>query len=117
MLALLMLMQAAAAQPPERSCFGGGTANKVTMTNIDASGSNYSQVGGMPYSSYGSGSATVMGQRHQGFADQVDIDFSMATIASAFRGHCCRLCTGGKADGSSLRMWFPTRGLFTLRRR
>ena len=73
MLALLMLMQAAAAQPLDRSCFGGGTANKVTMTNIDASGSNYSQVGGMPYSSYGSGSATVMGQRHQGFADQVDI--------------------------------------------
>ncbi len=73
MFALLMLMQAAAAQPLNLSCFGGGTANKVTMTNIDASGSSYGHVGGTPYSSYGSGSATVMGRRQQGFADQVDI--------------------------------------------
>ena len=73
MLSLLLLLQATAAQPLNLSCFGGGTANKISMTTVDGSGSSFGTVGGRNYTSYGSGSATIMGQRQQGFSDQVDI--------------------------------------------
>lgn len=74
MLAMLVLLQAvAAAQPLNLTCMGGGTANKVTVTNIYGSNSGSGSVGATPYSYNGSGNATAYGQRQQGFADQVDI--------------------------------------------
>lgn len=73
MFAFLILLQSTSVQPLDLSCFGGGTANKTTMSTINGAGNSYGNVGATPYSSYGSGSATVMGQRQQGYSDQVDI--------------------------------------------
>lgn len=73
MLAIMLLVQAAAQQPLNLTCFGGGTANKIAVvtgrSNTNVSGS----VGSTPYSGYGNTTATVYGQRQQGFEDQVDI--------------------------------------------
>jgi hypothetical protein len=57
MLATLLLLQATAQPPLNLTCVGGGTANKPKMATIYG----------------GTGSINVMGQRHQGFQDQVDI--------------------------------------------
>ena len=74
MLAMLILLQAAAApQPLNLTCMGGGTANKVSVTNIYGTTSGSGSVGTTPYSYNGSGEATAYGHRQQGFADQVDI--------------------------------------------
>ena len=73
MLAMLILLQAAAAPPLKLTCMGGGTANKVTVTNVYGSTSGSGSVGTTPYSYNGSGEATAYGHRQQGFADQVDI--------------------------------------------
>ncbi len=74
MLAMLILLQTAAAtQPLNLTCMGGGTANKVTVTNVYGSNSGSGSVGATPYSYSGTGNATAYGQRQQGFADQVDV--------------------------------------------
>ena len=57
-IALLLILQAAAAQPLNLTCMGGGTANK--LAGATAWGSNGQSV-------------NFMGQRHQGFEDQVDV--------------------------------------------
>ncbi len=57
MLAFVLLLQATAAQPLNLTCSGGGTANKSSMASAWAGGQTISFVG----------------QRHQGFEDQVDI--------------------------------------------
>ena len=73
MLAMLMLLQATATPPLNLTCMGGGTANKVTVTNVYGTTSGSGSVGTTPYSYSGSGNATAYGRRQQGFADQVDI--------------------------------------------
>lgn len=57
MFAFFMLIQATSIPPLNLTCFGGGTANKATTASAWANGQ----------------SVSVMGQRHQGFEDQVDI--------------------------------------------
>lgn len=58
MIELLMLAQAAAAQTPlTLTCSGGGTANKPQSASVWSDGR----------------SANVLGQRQQGFEDQVDV--------------------------------------------
>jgi hypothetical protein len=54
-------------------CGGGGTANKPTVTNVYGSSSASGMVGTTPISMSGSSSGTIMGQRQQDFADQVDV--------------------------------------------
>lgn len=73
MFMLIALLQVASAQPLNLTCMGGGTANKVTVTNVYGSNSGSGSVGTTPYSYSGSGNATAYGRRQQGFADQVDI--------------------------------------------
>lgn len=53
----LILLQAAAQQPLNLTCGGGGTANKATAVNAWGNG----------------GSATIYGTRQQGFSEQVDV--------------------------------------------
>ena len=55
------------------TCFGGGTANKLSVATIDSSSDFSGSVGTTPFSGSGSGSATVMGSRQQNFGDQVDV--------------------------------------------
>ena len=73
MFTLIALLQVASAQPLNLTCMGGGTANKVSVTNVYGSTSGSGSVGTTPYSYSGSGEATAYGHRQQGFADQVDI--------------------------------------------
>ncbi|MFC0588290.1 hypothetical protein ACFFF7_02575 [Novosphingobium aquiterrae] len=59
-------------------CFGGGSANKVTVTNGYGYGTSSGTFQGSngsfgTYSGSGSASATVYGQRSQGFEDQVSL--------------------------------------------
>jgi hypothetical protein len=60
-------------QPLNLTCGGGGTANKLAVANAYANSNFSGSVGTTPFSGSGSSSATVYGQRQQGFADQVDI--------------------------------------------
>lgn len=55
------------------TCFGSGTANKMTATT--AYGNSYvsGQVGTVPFSGTGGGATTVYGKRQQDFGDQVDV--------------------------------------------
>ena len=73
MLLMIALLQTATAPPLNLTCMGGGTANKVAVTNVYGSNSGSGMVGTTPYSYGGSGSATAYSRRQQGFADQVDI--------------------------------------------
>lgn len=73
MLTLILLVQAAASQPLNLTCGGGGTANKAVVMNSYSSGSAYGSIGSTPVSAYGNSSTSVIGKRQQGFADQVDI--------------------------------------------
>lgn len=73
MLAILLLVQAAAQQPLNLTCFGGGTANKMAVVTGRSNTNVYGSVGSTPYSGSGNTNATVYGQRQQGFEDQVDI--------------------------------------------
>lgn len=57
MITLILLAQAAATQPLNLTCIGGGTANKPKMATIWGGGESLS----------------IQGRRHQGFADQVDV--------------------------------------------
>jgi len=73
MLTALLLMQAAAQQPLNLTCFGGGTANKPTMVTGHTTGSYSGSVGSTPYTGSGSATTNVYGMRQQGFGDQVDV--------------------------------------------
>jgi hypothetical protein len=74
MLSLLFLLQAPAASAPlNLTCFGGGTANKVTATTAYGSNNGGGMVGTTPYSYSGNANATVYGRRQQAFGDQVDL--------------------------------------------
>jgi hypothetical protein len=54
-------------------CGGGGTANKPNVVNYYGSSNASGLVGTAPVSLSGSNSGTVIGQRQQDFADQVDV--------------------------------------------
>ena len=54
-------------------CGGGGTANKPNIVNYYGSSNASGMVGTAPISLSGSSSGTVIGQRQQDFADQVDV--------------------------------------------
>jgi hypothetical protein len=73
MLTALLLLQAAAQQPLNLTCFGGGTANKPTVVSGHSTGSFSGSVGTTPYSGSGNATTNVYGMRQQGFDDQVDI--------------------------------------------
>ena len=73
MIALVLLLQAAAIQPLNLTCGGGGTANKITSRHVYSYGQANGSIGTAPVNLYGSGSSNVMGMRQQSFADQVDI--------------------------------------------
>ena len=73
MLIAFLLLQASVPQPLHLTCVGGGTANKMTVRNVNSSGSVYGSVGTTPYSGYGNVSSNEYGQRQQGFVDQVDL--------------------------------------------
>lgn len=62
-----------AGQPLNLTCLGGGTANKITVTNGYAHSNVNGMVGTIPYSGNGNSSVNVYGQRQQAFEDQVDI--------------------------------------------
>lgn len=71
---LLLIAQAAAAQQPLNiACFGGGTANKVATATVNSYGNFSGNIGTTPVYGNSSGSATVYGTRQQGFDDQVDV--------------------------------------------
>ena len=63
----------AAQQPLQLTCFGGGTANKVTTRTAHSNTYVSGNVGGTNFSGSGNGSTTVYGQRQQAFGDQVDV--------------------------------------------
>lgn len=76
MLTALLLVQAATAsaqQPLYLTCFGGGTANKVTVTTGHTNANVHGSVGGTSYGGSGNATTNVYGRRQQGFDDQVDI--------------------------------------------
>lgn len=60
-------------KPLELTCFGAGTANKVTSATGSSSSQFSGMVGSTPISGSGSGSTTVMIPRQQDFSDQVDV--------------------------------------------
>lgn len=71
---MLLLLQAAVAQPPlNLTCVGGGTANKAAVATVNSYGNASGMVGTRPFSASGNGSSTVTTMRYQGFADQVDL--------------------------------------------
>ena len=72
-LALAAAQAAVGQQPLNLTCGGGGTANKLAVANAYGSSNFSGSVGTTPFYGSGSSSATVYGQRQQGFADQVDI--------------------------------------------
>ena len=67
------LAQAAVQQPLSLTCFGGGTANKAAAATVNSYGSFSGNVGSTPVSGTGNSFSTIVGQRHQGFEDQVDV--------------------------------------------
>jgi hypothetical protein len=72
-LAALAAAQPVAQQPLQLTCFGGGTANKVTARTAYSNSYVSGNVGGTSFSGSGNGSTTVYGSRQQGFGDQVDV--------------------------------------------
>jgi hypothetical protein len=54
-------------------CAGGGTANKPNIVNYYGSSNASGMVGTTPIGLSGNSSGTVIGQRQQDFADQVDV--------------------------------------------
>jgi hypothetical protein len=73
MLFLLLAAQVAAQQPLNLTCFGGGVANKPAVATVNSYGSFSGNVGTTPVYGNASGSSTIVGQRQQGFDDQVDV--------------------------------------------
>jgi hypothetical protein len=55
------------------TCLGSGTANKLAVATVNSNSDVYGSVGTTPFSAYGSGNSTIMGQRQQDFREQVDI--------------------------------------------
>jgi hypothetical protein len=79
-LAALGSNSALAGQTPTQSqlnltCFGGGTAKKVTVISGSNSGYLSGMVGSTPVSGTVSGSSSVVIPRREGFTDQVDVEF------------------------------------------
>ena len=72
-LAALVAAQAATQQPLQLTCFGAGTANKVTARTAYSNAYVSGSVGTTPYSGSGNATTTVYGTRQQGFEDQVDV--------------------------------------------
>lgn len=81
---LLLFIQAATAQaeplqvaPAQQrlnlTCFGRGTANKISSTSVNTYGSFSGSVGTTPISGHGNSYGTITGRRQQAFGDQVDI--------------------------------------------
>jgi hypothetical protein len=81
---LLFFMQVATAQaepstaapvqePLNLTCFGGGTANKISSSSVNSYGTYSGSVGTTPVSGQGSSHGTIMSVRQQAFGDQVDI--------------------------------------------
>lgn len=60
-------------QPLNLTCFGAGTANKVSVGTVSGSGHFSGTVGTTPFSGQTYGSSTVTQRRQQGFSDQVDV--------------------------------------------
>ena len=73
MLAFFFAQVAVEQQPLNLTCLGGGTANKAAIATVDSYGSFSGSVGTIPISGSTDGTSTILGQRHQGFADQVDV--------------------------------------------
>ena len=59
MFTLIALFQVASAQPLNLTCMGGGTANKVTVSNVYGSNNGSGMVGTTPYSYSGSSTAVA----------------------------------------------------------
>jgi hypothetical protein len=73
LLAAAAAAQAAPQQPLALTCFGGGTAKKVTVINGGSTGYVSGMVGTTPVSGTVSGSSSVVIPRSEGFSDQVDV--------------------------------------------
>lgn len=67
------LQQGVSTQPLNLACGGGGTANKANVTSVYGTSNASGFVGSAPISLSGSSSGTIISQRQQGFADQVDV--------------------------------------------
>ena len=71
--AVLAVVQSAAQQPLNLTCFGGGTAKKATVISGGSTGYVSGMVGTTPVSGTVTGSSTVVIPREEGFTDQVDL--------------------------------------------
>jgi hypothetical protein len=69
----LLILQAAAQQPLNLACSGGGTANKAAVASVESYGSFSGNMVGVPFSGSTSGSSTIIGRRQQDFDDQTDL--------------------------------------------
>jgi len=67
------LQAAPAQQPLNLTCFGGGTANKISSASVNTYGSFSGSVGTTPISGQGNSYGTITSRRQQAFGDQVDI--------------------------------------------
>jgi hypothetical protein len=72
-LAAAAAAQAPAQQPLQLTCFGSGTANKMSVATANSRAHVFGTVGTTPVSGSGYGSATINVPRQQDFSDQVDI--------------------------------------------
>ena len=70
---IALAAQAAAQQPLNLTCFGGGTANKVRVATVNTNAYGSGTVGSTPYSGNAYGWSTMTIPHQQGFEDQVDI--------------------------------------------
>lgn len=73
MLLLLALQAATTQQPLNLTCFGSGTANKYSSTNVSTYGSFSGAVGTTPVTGSGNSYGTVTTKQQQRFGDQVDV--------------------------------------------
>lgn len=66
--------QAAPAQQPlDLTCFGGGTANKISTSSVNRYGTFSGSVGTTPVSGQVSSHGSITSRHQQAFGDQVDI--------------------------------------------
>lgn len=71
---MILFFALQAAEPPlNLTCFGQGTANKVSMATINSRANAYGSVGTVPYSGSGNASSNIYLPRQQDFQDQVDL--------------------------------------------
>lgn len=100
------LGQAAAAQQPlNLICFGGGTANKISSTSVNTYGSFSGSVGTTPISGQGNSYGTLTSTRQQPFGDQVDIRLFAGDDRIRMPGTMLPPLRGGK-DG-----WFKLKNV------